>query len=301
VADNKNLVVECDNLVKIYKAKDLEVVALQGLDLSVEKGELTAIIGKSGSGKSTLLNIIAGLERPSAGKVFVDGKDLLKFTDKELKEFNRSSIGFVWQNTARNIIPYLTAQQNVEVPMMITGHKSRSAWAKELLQMVGLGNKRNSRLGELSGGEQQRVAIAISLANSPRLVLADEPTGSVDGRTAHNILEVFSRLNKELGITVVIVTHDMRISKMVNRVISISDGMIGSELFKTDCLSHNIDNSDIQSFISKTHDEFAIVDRKGRMRIPEELMTKMNIKGGQKLTIHENDRGFEVFVDSLSK
>ncbi|NLD47673.1 MAG: ATP-binding cassette domain-containing protein, partial [Clostridiaceae bacterium] len=129
--------IECDNLVKIYKTKDVEVVALQGLDLAVEKGELMAIVGKSGSGKSTLLNIIAGLDRPSAGKISVDGKDLLKFNTTQLTKYNRETIGFVWQNNARNLIPYLTASFNVEVPMMITGKKERRDRARHLLDMVG--------------------------------------------------------------------------------------------------------------------------------------------------------------------
>ena len=163
--------IACDNLVKIYKSKETEVVALQGLDLTIQKGELTAIIGKSGSGKSTLLNVIAGLDRPSAGTIHVDGKNLLKFNDKQLMMYNRETIGFVWQNKARNLLPYLTAEMNVQVPMMITGMKERRDRARHLMDMVGLANKYNSKLKQLSGGEQQRVAIAIALANNPKLVL----------------------------------------------------------------------------------------------------------------------------------
>ena len=222
----------CDNLVKIYKTKETEVVALQGLDLTIQKGELTAIIGKSGSGKSTLLNIIAGLDRPSAGSIHVDGKNLLKFNDRQLMMYNRETIGFVWQNKARNLLPYLSAELNVQVPMMITGLKNRRDRARELLDMVGLKNRYKSRLGELSGGEQQRVAIAIALANKPKLILADEPTGAVDSINTYKIMELFEKLNNELGVTIVIVTHDLNISSMVDRVISISDGMIGSEMLK---------------------------------------------------------------------
>ena len=290
-------IVECDNLVKIYKTKDLEVVALQGLDLNIEKGELTAIIGKSGSGKSTLLNIIAGLDRPSAGKVVIDGKDLLKFNDQQLKEYNRSSIGFVWQNSARNLIPYLTAVQNVMVPLMITGKKERKKKAIELLELVGLSHRVNSKLNQLSGGEQQRVAIAIALANQPSILLADEPTGSVDKATAYKLLEVFNYLNQTLGITIIIVTHDPKVSKMVNRVIAINDGMIGSEMIKNKDVTFT--EEDIHNGDTKTHDEYVIVDKKGRMKIPEDIMIKMNIKGGEKVLVHESENGFEVKINSL--
>ncbi|MBE3102106.1 MAG: ABC transporter ATP-binding protein, partial [Firmicutes bacterium] len=190
----------CENLVKIYKTADLEVVALQGLDLTVEDGELMAIIGNSGSGKSTLLNMLGGLDRPSAGTLMVDDKDLLKSTDQQLVKYKRETVGFVWQNNARNLIPYLTAIENVELPMIFTGRAKRDR-AKELLEMVGLSNRKNSKLSQLSGGEQQRVAIAIGLANNPKLLLADEPTGSVDSKTAENILDVFREFNRTYGLT----------------------------------------------------------------------------------------------------
>jgi ABC-type lipoprotein export system ATPase subunit len=220
----------CENLVKIYKTNDIEVVALQGLDLQVDPGELIAIIGNSGSGKSTLLNMLGGLDRPSAGKLWVDGKDLLKFTDRELVKYKRETVGFVWQNNARNLIPYLTAQENVELPMMmLKGEKSRHIRAAELLDMVGLSHRRKNKLEQLSGGEQQRVAIAIALANNPKILLADEPTGAVDSRTAAQILDVFRELNSTMGLTVVIVTHDQQISRKVDRVIAIRDGRTSSE------------------------------------------------------------------------
>ena len=198
-SNNIEYMVICDNLVKIYKAADIEVVALQGLDLTVEKGELMAIIGNSGSGKSTLLNILGGLDRPSAGKVFVNGQDLLKLTDKQLVKYKRETVGFVWQNNARNLIPYLTALENVELPMFFTGSAKRQR-ALELLDMVGLSHRKNNKLEQLSGGEQQRVAIAIALANNPSLLLADEPTGAVDTRTASHILDVFREINEALGL-----------------------------------------------------------------------------------------------------
>ena len=152
--------IECENLVKIYKTEDIEVLALQGLELTVEKGELMAIIGNSGSGKSTFLNMIGGLDRPSAGRLYVDGRDLFKMTEAELVLYKRDTVGFVWQNNARNMIPYLTAQENVQVPMLFTKTKDQKQRAAELLDMVGLADRKKSKLSELSGGEQQRVAIA---------------------------------------------------------------------------------------------------------------------------------------------
>src|SRR5690554_2161991 len=175
--------IQCEGLVKIYKTDEIEVVALQGLNMSVGKGEMMAIIGNSGSGKSTLLNILGGLDRPSAGQVRVGEWNLLKITDEQLVEYKRKTVGFIWQNNARNLLPYLTALENVEMPMMLSGQYDR-AYAKQLLEWVGLEERIHSKLQQLSGGEQQRVAIAISLANKPSLLLADEPTGSVDTQTS---------------------------------------------------------------------------------------------------------------------
>jgi ABC-type lipoprotein export system ATPase subunit len=293
--DEKRNIIECDNLVKIYKTREVEVVALQGLDLTVEEGELTAIIGKSGSGKTTLLNIIAGLDRPSAGRIIVDGKDLLKFDDRQLKIYNRETIGFVWQNSARNLIPYLTARQNVEIPMLISGKKSRRERAIELLETVGIANRRNSKLTELSGGEQQRVAIAIALANNPRIILADEPTGSVDGKTAYKIMEVFNSLSERLGVTILIVTHDMRLSSMVRRVVAISDGMIGSEMLRKADYAGRLSQINEPEQATKSHDEFVVVDKKGRVKIPDNIITMMNIGGGQRLKVRQTEAGFEIY------
>lgn len=293
--NKKHILVECDNLVKIYKTKEIEVVALQGLDLIIQEGEFTAIIGKSGSGKSTLLNIIAGLDRPSAGSVSIDGQDLLKFSDKQLKDYNRDTIGFVWQNNARNLIPYLSAVQNVMVPLMISGKKERKLRASYLLDLVGMGHKRESKLSQLSGGEQQRVAIAIALANSPKMLLADEPTGSVDTKTAYHILNMLKELNKELGITIIVVTHDPKVANMVERVISINDGMIGSELHKKAYTYDEINEGEKDITLldaKKSHDEFVIVDKKGRMKIPESIFAELDLSGGQHLQVYKENDGF---------
>ena len=174
------IMVQADNLMKIYKTKDIEVVALQGLDLTVEQGELMAIIGNSGSGKSTFLNMIGGLDKPSAGKLFVDGKNLFTMTEKQLVDYKRKTVGFVWQNNGRNLFTYLTAVENVMVPMQIGSEKKCKERALELLDMVGLAHKKSNKLSQLSGGEQQRVAIARAIVNEPSILLCDEPTGNLD-------------------------------------------------------------------------------------------------------------------------
>lgn len=277
----------CENLVKIYKTKDSEVLALQGLELTVQPGELVAIIGNSGSGKSTFLNMIGGLARPSAGRLFVDGKNLFKLTERELAEYKRNTVGFVWQNNARNLLPYLTASENVQMPMMITGQKRRADRALELLEIVGMAHRKNSKLSELSGGEQQRVAIAIALANNPKLLLADEPTGSVDSKTGDYILNVFRELNSN-GLTIVIVTHDRMISKKVNRVVAIRDGKTSSEFITKQSYVDRLDSIDV--FAEEVQDEFAILDRAGRLQIPRELLDAIGVKGNKVSLRHEDGR-----------
>ncbi|WP_415917826.1 ATP-binding cassette domain-containing protein [Xylanivirga thermophila] len=282
----------CENLVKIYKTNDIEVVALQGLDLTVTRGELMAIIGNSGSGKSTLLNMLGGLDRPSAGRLFVDDKDLLKMGDKALIRYKRETVGFVWQNNARNLIPYLTALENIELPMVLTGKVKRDR-ALELLDMVGLSHKKNSRLGELSGGEQQRIAIAIALSNSPKLLLADEPTGAVDTKTASQILDVFRKLNRELGITIVIVTHDRQLSKKVDRVVAIRDGRTSSEFIRKRTYAQELADMSqgIQDQEEETHEELVVVDKAGRVQIPREYLDILGLKGQNKIKIEmEGDK-----------
>ncbi|HHU77660.1 MAG: ATP-binding cassette domain-containing protein [Caldicoprobacterales bacterium] len=278
----------CDNLVKIYKTPDLEVVALQGLDLTVEKGELMAIIGNSGSGKSTLLNMLGGLDRPSAGTLLVDGQDLLKFDDKALVKYKRETVGFVWQNNARNLIPYLSAQENVEMPMILTGQAKRER-ARELLDMVGLSNRRKSKLSQLSGGEQQRVAIAIGLANNPKLLLADEPTGSVDTKTTRQIMEVFREFNRAYGVTVVIVTHDRQISRMVDRVVAIRDGRTSSEFIRRRYADEIAEMKKLgttdEPMDEETHEELAVLDRSGRLQIPREYLEALGLKEKNKIKV----------------
>ncbi|WP_127579674.1 ABC transporter ATP-binding protein [Paenibacillus koleovorans] len=274
--------IHCDGLVKIYKTDDLEVVALQGLNIHVEPQEMMAIIGNSGSGKSTLLNILGGLDRPSAGQVKVGEWDLLKMTDDQLVEYKRRTVGFIWQNNARNLLPYLTALENVEMPMMLGGKVDRP-YAKQLLDWVGLADRMHNKLFQLSGGEQQRVAIAISLANRPSLLLADEPTGSVDSQTSDRIMDIFRRLNREIGITIVIVTHDLSLASKVDRVVAIRDGMTSTEFIKRnpnlilDASDSSDGSTDRRRSIQEVHEEYVVLDRVGRLQIPKAYLQALQI------------------------
>ena len=269
-----------ENLVKIYKTSELEVLALQGLDLRVERGELTAIIGNSGSGKSTFLNMLGGLDEPSAGKLFVDGKNLFKLTAKEKVLYKRDTVGFVWQNNGRNLLPFMNAMENIMTPMHLTSEKNKKERALELLDLVGMSHRKFSRMNQLSGGEQQRIAIAIALANKPKLLLADEPTGSVDRKTADYIFDLFKRLNQEMGQTIIIVTHDVELSKKVARVVAIRDGKISSERILKEHYS-NLGNGEINWMEEETQDEYSIVDRAGRIQIPRNMLDSLELKGNK--------------------
>lgn len=290
--------IRAEGLVKIYKTRETEVLALQGLDLEVEAGELTAMIGNSGSGKSTFLNMIGGLDRPSAGKLWVDGKNLFTMTEGELVKYKRDTVGFVWQNNGRNMLPYLSAIENVMTPMYLSGARTKRQKALELLEMVGMSHKKHSRMNMLSGGEQQRIAIAIALANSPKLLLADEPTGSVDSGTANYIFDVFTELNKQ-GQTILIVTHDMTLSKKVRRVIAIRDGKISSERILKEQYQDRVKESNIDWRSEDTQDEFAILDKANRVQLPAELLeelkladnkVKIKVKDGE-IVISKPERG----------
>ncbi|WP_282941600.1 ABC transporter ATP-binding protein [Paenibacillus sp. RC67] len=270
--------ITCEELVKIYKTDDIEVVALKGLNISVAAGEMMAIIGNSGSGKSTFLNILGGLDRPSAGQVQVGEWNLLKITDEDLVKYKRKTVGFIWQNNARNLVPYLTALENVEMPMMLSGDYDR-AYAKQLLEWVGLKERMGNKLQQLSGGEQQRVAIAISLANKPSLLLADEPTGSVDTKTSDMIMDIFRKLNRELGVTIVIVTHDMALASKVDRVVAIRDGMTSTEFIKR---NPNLEQDQMESAagfqaMNDVHEEYVVLDKAGRLQIPKAYLQALQI------------------------
>ncbi len=278
-------IIMCENLVKIYKTRDLEVMALQGLELTVKRGELMAIVGNSGSGKSTFLNMAGGLDRPSAGKLFVNDKDLFAMKEGELRKYKQKDVGFVWQNNARNLFPYLTALQNVELPMRFMKKEKKEEisgkeYALELLERVGMEHKRHSKLSELSGGEQQRVAIAIALANRPNLLLADEPTGAVDTKTSGYILDVFRKLNEEKGLSIVIVTHDRNLAKKVNRVVRICDGKVSSEEIVKESYEERFKEvGDLE--MASLHESFAVLDRAGRLQLQKEDLIKIGVKGNK--------------------
>lgn len=274
-------IIECDSLVKIYKTPDVEVLALQGLDLTVDYGEMTAIIGNSGSGKSTFLNMLGGLDRPSAGRLLVDGKDLFKLNERELVEYKLRTVGFVWQNNARNLLPYLTATQNVMMPMLFGGEHKRRQRALELLDMVNMGHRKNSRLSALSGGEQQRIAIAIALANHPRLLLADEPTGAVDQKTSSAILDMLRAINRESGLTIVIVTHDQLLAKKVSRVIAIRDGKIASERIMKESYLDRLSDISALTEVEEVQDEYAVLDKAGRLQLPADMLKKLGVAGNR--------------------
>ncbi len=283
--------ITCENLVKIYQVAGLEVVALQGLNLTVQPGELLGIVGASGSGKSTLLNILGGLDRPSAGRVTINGLDLLKASARALDEYRRTQVGFVWQQTARNLVPYLNAQENVELPMTIEGVEPRKkrAWAQELLQAVGMWEHRKHRLAQLSGGQQQRVAIAVALANRPRLLLGDEPTGEVDSATAQEILTLFRTMNEQYGLTTIIVTHDPQVARTVDRVVTIRDGSTSSEAVRRVAEVEAALAEGVRDAAAHLYDEYVVVDSAGRLQIPPNLRAELGI--GDRVTLERVDGG----------
>ena len=269
--DSTPAYVEANDLFKIYKPADLEVVALRGVDLTIQPGELVGIVGASGSGKTTLLNILAGLESPSAGRIRVGERDLLDINDQELVEYRRREVGFVWQATGRNLVPYLNVRDNIELPQAIagTGRKERRERAAELLDALQMGDKSRRYPSELSGGEQQRVAIAVALANNPPLLLADEPTGELDTAMAEDVFLMLQRINRRFGVTIIIVTHYAGIAHWVDRVIRIRDGRIGSESYLMS--SYRGDEG--------REEEYLVIDRAGRLQLPRELVERLSLEG----------------------
>jgi ABC-type lipoprotein export system ATPase subunit len=263
--------IACDRLVRIYSAEGIEVQALQGLDLVIAPGELTALVGASGSGKSTLMNILAGLDAPTAGVVRVAGHDLGSMSARQRLAYRRSVVGFIWQQTSRNLLPYLTGLQNVQLPLRLAGasRSVRRRRAPELLEVLGVAHCARRRPDQMSGGEQQRVAIGVALANSPSLLLADEPTGELDSQTAASVFGALQTANSELGVTVLVVTHDPEVSEMVRRVIAIRDGRTSTETLRSD----SADGSGPGHAV-----EYAVLDRFGRLQLPREMTDALDMR-----------------------
>jgi ABC-type lipoprotein export system ATPase subunit len=283
----------CVDLVRIFKViasggAGVEVQALQGLNLRVEPGELVAVIGASGSGKSTLLSILSSLDQPTAGVAWVAGHDLLTMKEKERVTFRRRSVGFVWQHTSRNLLPYLTAGENVAAALAITGEPkgavARRARVAELLDLLEVSHCIDRRPAEMSGGEQQRVAIAVGIANSPRVLLADEPTGELDDTTSAHVLEAMRSVNRELGVTTLIVTHDPSVSEHVARTVQIRDGRTSTEVLR----STQVDEHGAEQHVAE---EYAVVDRVGRLQLPDEFVEALDLRERVRLALEPDHVG----------
>ncbi|MEV0633551.1 ABC transporter ATP-binding protein [Streptomyces sp. NPDC050619] len=271
--------ISCDRLVRIFTTDGIEVQALQGLDLLVREGELMALVGASGSGKSTLMNILAGLDTPTAGAARVAGRDLLTMTAKDRLAYRREVVGFVWQQTARNLLPYLTAAQNTALPMQLSGRRTRgtsrrarSERALELLELLSVADCRDRRPHQMSGGQQQRVAIAVALANAPAVLLADEPTGELDSHTAEQIFAAFRTANEQLGTTIVIVTHDQAVAGEVRRTVAIRDGRTSTEVLRRSEVDATTGH---ETVVAR---EYAMLDRAGRLQLPADYTRALDMR-----------------------
>ena len=273
--------VVCDNLVRIYQSEGIEVQALQGLDLLVHEGEMVAIVGASGSGKSTLLQVLAGVDAPTAGRARVAGHDLLDMSRSERVRYRRHVVGFVRQQTARNLVPYLTAHQVVDLPMTIAGvpRQERKRRASELLETLGVDHCADRRPAQMSGGEQQRVAICVALANQPRVLLADEPTGELDSETAREVFAALRTANQELGATVVVVTHDAAVSGQVARTVAIRDGRTSSEVLRS---------GEQTEGVHSVVEEYAVMDRAGRVQVPRDYREALALTRRVRLALTED-------------
>jgi putative ABC transport system ATP-binding protein len=293
-AYGEGALIVCDRLVRIYAAEGIEVQALQGLDLLVAEGELTALVGASGSGKSTLMHILAALDTPSAGKARVAGQDLGAMPARDRLAYRRSVVGLVWQQAARNLLPYLTARQNVIMPMRFAGlpRRQRARRAGELLELLGVARCAQHKPAQLSGGEQQRAAIATALANRPRVLLADEPTGELDSASARDVFAALQTANRELGVTVLVVTHDPAVSAQVRRTVAIRDGRTSSET-----LRHGPRGEDGTAGPAV---EYAVLDRAGRVQLPREMTRALGMKDRVRLEQKHNHIGVWPDQDSHS-
>ncbi|MEE6283113.1 ABC transporter ATP-binding protein [Georgenia sp. MJ170] len=274
----------CQDLVRIFSTEGVEVQALQGLTLRVDRGDVVAIVGASGSGKSTLLSILSGLDRPTGGSAIVAGTDLGTMSRAARVRFQRHTVGFVWQQTSRNLLPYLTAAQNIAVPLVLAGAAARAARVDELLEVLGIEHCRDRRPEQLSGGEQQRTAIAVALANSPRVLLADEPTGELDDATSAEVLDALRSASERLGVTVLIVTHDPTVSEHVRRTVQIRDGRTSTEVLRRT----EVDHTGTEVHVAE---EFAVMDRAGRLQLPEEFVSALELRDRVRLALETDHVG----------
>ncbi len=276
----------CTNLVRTYRVEHAEVGALKGVSLQVESGEMVAIVGPSGSGKSTLLNILAGLDAPTSGVARVAGWDLLPMSDADRLSYRRTVVGFVREPIGRNLLPNLRALENIMLPMAFAGAspQTKRRRAKELLDAMGIGHLSRRLPGQLSGGEQQRVAIAVALANHPLVLIADEPTGELDSATGDDVLETLQTANRVLGATVVIATHDSSISEKVNRTITIRNGRISSRVVQGTAVPP-------ETLDAVLAEEYAVVDRTGRVQLPKEFRKALGLRNRVRLELESDHIG----------
>ncbi|HEX8732371.1 MAG TPA: ABC transporter ATP-binding protein [Ktedonobacterales bacterium] len=292
-----NALVTCENLVKIYSATDVEVVALQGLDLEIAPGEMVALVGASGSGKTTLLNLLGALDAPSAGRCVVAGADLTRLNDLQRTNYRCFTAGHVWQQSGRNLLPELSVAENIALPLMLggTSARARRQRASELMERTGIAPLRDKRPHQISGGEQQRAAICVALANAPTLLLADEPTGELDSATAAEALALLRDLNRELGLTILIVTHDVSVASGADRTIAIRDGRTSTETVRRDAplaASASAGSASAASAViglpSQTHRESILIDRVGRLQLPHEALVRIPFNGHADVRIHDD-------------
>ena len=221
-------ILRVDNLTKIYGKDTTKVVALDHVSFTVEKGEFVAIVGASGSGKSTLLHLIGGVDRPTSGKVYIDGKDIFKFNDDKLAIFRRRQVGLIYQ--FYNLIPILNVEENITLPLALDNREVDKERLSSILKLLGLENRKNHLPNELSGGQQQRTSIGRAIITNPTIILADEPTGNLDSKSSDEIVALLKESNKELNQTIIMITHNMEIAKVADRIIKIEDGKIVSEV-----------------------------------------------------------------------
>jgi putative ABC transport system ATP-binding protein len=282
----RSAMILCDRLVRIYSVAGVETQALQGLDLTIQPGELTALVGASGSGKSTLLNILAGLDLPTGGSAYVAGHDLLTMGPRERLAYRRQAVGFLWQQTSRNLLTQLTAEENIELPMRLArlGRAERRSRTSELLELLGIADRTDKSIGDLSGGEQQRVAIGVALANEPHVLLADEPTGELDTDSADDVFRALRHANTETGVTVLVVTHDAMVSGQVNRTIAIRDGRISTEVLR---------RTGVDAHGQEAHEaeEYSVLDRAGRLQLPRDFISALDLKDRVRLALEPDHVG----------